>query len=1411
MMLATVITAGYLLWRSETFLPQRPADTVVWLVCLAVYVLCYRLAGPLARGLWTGYLFTVTVLIWLIYGLAPVLVLVIIGTVLAAGTQMMQEAGARHRTTFIHACQRISMGGMPLIISDITLHQFNAAPFTRSSNFFIITVIMALCFGLTQGLGVWFFGAGGHKLSLFHQSQRARIAGEIMLFALIIPLAVVYIQNGPVMFGALIGLVAGQAIRHAQVTTAQAALKRQIDELSHINEIGQRIGASLFLEDLFGHLQDWAKQLNLKALFIVQEPHDTSSEDFPFVVLDNTRINADNEQIKAIPQVQRMVQEYQTINTPLMDAGFYAFPLYIGGSKVGVMGLVENPDFPLEGRLSQNTLRTVASQIGLRLRNTGLYERTVHLAQNLQYINESVKRVLFNVDQTSALNAACEIAIRITGASKAAVFLANGDESAVYATGYGLTPAHSQRYEAGELLPELTLEALFYRDLPNSELAIGPLLAEYGDVRAMAQVPLRSGQTLIGLLVVFHDEPHIHHEIERELLETVAYQLVAAIDNVYLVTALEHYATEQTELLHLSRVLTSTLDLDATINHVTSLLQQILGVSWVGVGLLPPSANYLQFYRSDDSSRYAVLLDDLPEVYNAYRRKSPSLLNLRVEDEELSPETQEWMSFQGVATLGVMVMVVENQVVGALFLGQAQPHQFTVSQERLLEVARNQVGSQIHNALQYQETQTALDWRLQQLGLIEGIAQQMSSSLNMQTLTRGLLEAALRATTADMVSFSLLNDSGDLDVMVAQVQVTGDIIYQTEHHMVVDGAVKEVFREGEALIIADNSRYPYYQDVFGRVYQSSLVVPLVHQGKVIGVIDAESDHLAHFNSEQAVFLMSLAGHAAVSIQNARLLQDRQSQIETLDSLRELSVRLSVELDESVALNRILQTALNVLKGEAALLVQLESQSQTFTQRLQLGDATDVAHLQARIAEILPNAISQRQVQIQPYESDDICRAIIVIPIEADEVVSGLCIMLRRPHQDSDRNTAALIGIQADAHLRNLALHQHIRAQNSRMHAILDSTRDGVIMFDQAGTIIDVNASASGLLGIQFEEYIGKNLQTDLLPTLTPFDDAPDDLLIRDNEHSPLVNVLRETAKNLAAGLLSVTTGALEVRYDHKSRYLHQVGTPVLDANGAFMGRLLTFRDVTDEQQLAAYRDEIASMVVHDLRSPLGSMITGLNLMREVAQNQHNDDALEVIALVLSSGMRMLDLVNSILDVSRLERGYMPIQRIWITLPMMIADALGTLVGLLQEGDLVVEQDIPADLPPVYVDVDKIRRVLINLLDNAMRYTPKGGRLLIHARLKEDGKVHVMVADDGPGISEDQIKRVFEKFSQGDQNQMPRRGEKGSGLGLTYCKLALEAHGESIWIERKSPLAGACLMFTLPAQPMSEPAQTRQHA
>jgi signal transduction histidine kinase len=190
---------------------------------------------------------------------------------------------------------------------------------------------------------------------------------------------------------------------------------------------------------------------------------------------------------------------------------------------------------------------------------------------------------------------------------------------------------------------------------------------------------------------------------------------------------------------------------------------------------------------------------------------------------------------------------------------------------------------------------------------------------------------------------------------------------------------------------------------------------------------------------------------------------------------------------------------------------------------------------------------------------------------------------------------------------------------------------------------------------------------------------------------------------------------------------------------------------------------------------------------------------ELNRIALRSARTLLSMVNDLLDISKLESGSLRLDRATVTPEALVAAAVEQVEPLLRERGLALEQDLPTDLPRVGVDADLVGRVLVNLLGNAIKFTPRGGTLRIGA-VAEGDWLAIRVTDTGEGIPPEYHATIFEKFGQ--VRTTSSKKARSTGLGLTFCKMAVEAHGGAIRVE-STPGAGSTFTFTLPSE-LTEP-------
>jgi signal transduction histidine kinase len=223
-------------------------------------------------------------------------------------------------------------------------------------------------------------------------------------------------------------------------------------------------------------------------------------------------------------------------------------------------------------------------------------------------------------------------------------------------------------------------------------------------------------------------------------------------------------------------------------------------------------------------------------------------------------------------------------------------------------------------------------------------------------------------------------------------------------------------------------------------------------------------------------------------------------------------------------------------------------------------------------------------------------------------------------------------------------------------------------------------------------------------------------------------------------------------------------------------------------------EELMAFVVHDLRAPLGNMLTALEMLQRETEKGSSGYVTELIDIALASGRRMLILVSSLLDLARLEGGKMPVKYQTVPITDLFQRATDHVMFMARQKEITIRQEVGVESLTVTVDPDLTERVLVNLLSNAVKFTPDSGSIYLSADLTSKEQVVIGVRDDGPGIPLQLEKQAFSRFGQ-VENQS-RGTIAGSGLGLAFCKLAIEVQNGRIWLE-PTPDKGTLIQFTLP--------------
>jgi two-component system, OmpR family, phosphate regulon sensor histidine kinase PhoR len=351
--------------------------------------------------------------------------------------------------------------------------------------------------------------------------------------------------------------------------------------------------------------------------------------------------------------------------------------------------------------------------------------------------------------------------------------------------------------------------------------------------------------------------------------------------------------------------------------------------------------------------------------------------------------------------------------------------------------------------------------------------------------------------------------------------------------------------------------------------------------------------------------------------------------------------------------------------------------------------------------------------------------------------------------------------------------RRLEAERDRVQTILESMAEGVILIGPDGRIRVVNAAAAEMLGMRPHQAVG----------LRPLE------ALRSYELGDLLE--RAHGHGQASGELTV---------DSPTYRLLEASVVTLKEGGGAEGILVVLRDVTRLRRLEAIRMDFVANVSHELRTPLTAIRGFVETLLDGALEKPAE-ARRFLETAARHAERLGRLLDDLLDLSNIELGRVRLRVEPLPLPELIEQVVAGLEPVAARKHLTLAEDAPGDLPHVLADRDRLVQILVNLVDNAIKFTPERGRVTVTARRVASG-VEVVVRDTGIGISPQDLPRVTERFYRVDKARSRALG--GTGLGLAIVKHLVQAHGGVLQIESDLG-SGTQVSFSLPAAPVPGPA------
>ncbi|MGZ9234001.1 MAG: GAF domain-containing protein [Anaerolineales bacterium] len=1113
-------------------------------------------------------------------------------------------------------------------------------------------------------------------------------------------------------------------------------------------------------------------------------------------------------------------------------------PIQSGEQSVGVL-VLDNFNTPAAFTPEDETLLlSLAQQVGLSLQNVRLVQTTQERAVQLEALTDAATKLTASLQKDELVASLLDQLEPVIPYDTATLWLREKDR---------LTVAAARGFPDTERRLGLTLaveDSALFKEMIRTGQGI-----QVGDVRqdprfppleaprlSWLGMPLISKNEVIGVLALEKWQSQFYHREHIQVGTTFASQAAVALENARLFEDSLSRAAELDQrsqrlglLNRFSSALSGLLD-EGKILQLTA--QELMDA------LDAPSASVVVFERGSVVWKYALpkarskLPQRLPDA-PIFHRLQESLGVFATDAISAEPDLTPLKSFLGERTKSVLVLplVSAANLRALIFIYQYEAIRFKLTEIELARTLTNQASIALENARLYQSTL----FTAERFSILNQASYQVSTSLDPEQIYVAVHKAAQRLMPVESFVISLLDEETD--------EVEGVYLVDAEKRSPVtriprdQGLSGQVISTGQPLLLhgaeaVDNARTV----VYGKpdTPQSILAVPMTLSGRTIGMLSAQSYQPNVYAEDDLQILSTLANQAAVAIQNGRLFNETerlarefemrviertaqlQREQQNTETLLRILTEVSASLDLDRALNRTLALLNDAIGAEQGTIMLLNAEDNLLHFRAGYGYLTTKVTGEGRgfrlkIGEGLAGWVVERREPalvndllndprwLKTDDSSGEHRSAIVMPLlVAEDVIGVLMVFHRKPNYFSAEllNLVKAIAGQVAVAINNAHLYELIRDQAerlgnmlrreqedaSRSQAILEAVADGVLVTGPNNRISFLNQSAAAILDLEPGRVIGQSL--DVFGGL----------------FGKSAGSWMETIRNWSEGLIS---------HEPRDTYAEQLDlengrivlvhlAPVILQND-FLGTVSIFRDITHEVEIDRLKSEFVATVSHELRTPMTSIRGYVDVLLMGAAGAVNENQTHFLSIIKNNTERLNILVNDLLDVSRIESGRVTLSPQALDLREIAEDVIGDVLRRSQEENkpMALNLDAPKKLPHAYGDIERVRQIIGNLVDNAYHYTPENGTITIRIHSPNGGEeVQVDVKDNGVGIPLEDQTRVFERFYRGEHPLV--LSTPGTGLGLSIVKQIVEMHKGRIWMKSTGvPGDGSIFSFTLP--------------
>ncbi|MBN1231496.1 MAG: GAF domain-containing protein [Anaerolineales bacterium] len=962
----------------------------------------------------------------------------------------------------------------------------------------------------------------------------------------------------------------------------------------------------------------------------------------------------------------------------------------------------------------------------------------------------------------------------------------------------GVRESWSQR----ELMDRLTDRVILQKEAillsRNAHKDIERLGLESSDqkLHSWLGVPLLTPDRSIGCLCAFtYDSRKFFTPADQELFTILASQMSTAIENALLYEQSQKRTHQLESLNHMATRIAASLKLSEVLEEVCKAAVLLSNAVKSAVFLIDQNKSRLFLAHGNNLSDNHILNNrSIPLTYSnqtlCLQTGTPMFFSKLGDVSYLTKDDLAFYEHEKIKAFAQFPLESADGYIGYILIYFDHEHAFIQEEIDLMKNVASQAAIALANARLHARTDQALARRAEQLSILESIGRQISAAIYSEDLFETILNYALGFTDSDAGAILVRDDLSGVYTVKASKGYFGIEGKYPE----LGGIIKRAVGKKEAEIVNDVSGDPDFINHTKNKTRSQLTQPLLYDENVIGVLVIESFQVGAYSDADLTFMEQLSNQVSIAIQNAVLYQQAQQRLEEQTTLYMVNMRLSKNIDIDNVLY-VIMTAVQSAIPKATTAIYLWNEN---TQMFEYSSFTGDLHLNEQqfpqtwreedfslSSQNDPQdtgslyVISDR-MELRKDHSIHLDGQVYVFPLTVANKLLGIVLTLSR--QDRALNEKSLqlpqaIVAQGAIALQNALSLADILQGNERLETVLNSVVEGIILVDNDGRILLVNRAIQEFFGTPARKHY---------PGLRMNDLSEEELFVLGYSLEDFQNVV-------------TTEPGKKINLKPKAAYL--VGkcvyvrdiVPLVHSVSYSVGWLIVIRNVTEEFELEQAREIITETLVHDLRSPMGAIVSVFDLLDELLPPLRENDVQRSLDIGKRSTKRVLNLIESLLDIYKFESGTLQPDTNSINLHQLLNEMIAEQIPRAAEINLEILTTFPNDEIEILGDRSMFERVFTNILDNALKFSPDGASIEVKTFLEEGDQVRVQVNDYGPGIPENYRDRIFDRFAQGPHKSGRK---KGTGLGLTFCRLAVEAHGGKIWVE-PYPRGGSSFNIQLP--------------